>query len=464
MRRLVLAAALAAGLTATPALAQSCQNNPAQFPAWLDQLRAEALAAGISPNAVSALDGVRFDQSIVNRDRAQGVFSQTFLEFSDRMVSSYRLQQGANLLNQYASMFSTIEQRYGVPGPVIVAFWALESDFGANIGDSATIPALATLAFDCRRPEEFRPQVLDALRLIDRGDLSASQMIGAWAGELGQVQFQPSDYLRSGVDFDGDGRVNLLTSVPDVLASTASLMAYHGWQAGQPWLQEVTLTTALPWEQADVYIQHPRSQWAAWGVVQANGSALPSDGMRASLLLPMGRNGPAFLAYQNFQVYLEWNQSLVYATTAAYLATRLAGAPRVSRGGNVASLNQSQIEQLQRILVQRGYNVGGIDGVLGEQTRLAVRDVQLSLGLAADGYPTTELLGALTGTTVTPSSLSAPEIRELQQALTDLGYDIGPVDGIIGARTRAAVSIVQQQLGMPADGNPTPELLQRLRQ
>jgi lytic murein transglycosylase len=455
--------ALALGLVGSgSALAQSCQNNPGQFPAWLDAFRAEAAAAGISQNSIAALNGVSYRQDIVNRDRAQGVFSQTFLEFSDRMVSQYRLDTGASRLNQYSSLFASVEQQTGVPGAVIVAFWALETDFGANTGDENTISALATLAFDCRRPEKFRPQLLDALRILDRGDLVLSQLRGAWAGEIGQVQFQPTDYLRSGVDADGNGRVDLLNDTADVIASAGNLIAYHGWQRGQPWLEEVTLTQSLPWEQADVYNMLPRSQWAAWGVVRRDGSALPSDRTPSSLLLPMGRNGPAFLAYDNFHVFLDWNESLVYSLTAAYLATRFAGAPRVSPGGTVNSLSLDQIRELQRLLAAQGFNVGEIDGIIGAQTRIAVRTVQLQLGLPADGYPTTELLGAMRGTPV-PAGLSQSQIAELQSLLAALGYDVGPIDGVMGSRTRAAVMAVQQQLGLPADGVPTEELLQRLR-
>ncbi len=443
------------------AYAQSCQNNPGQFPAWLDAFRAEALAAGVSQNAVAVLNGVTFDQSIVNRDRAQGVFSQSFLEFADRVVSSYRLQTGARLLSEHASTFARIEQQYGVPGPVIVALWAMETDFGANTGDFSTVRSLATLAFDCRRPEEFRPQLLDALRIIDRGDLTPSQMIGAWAGEIGQTQFRPSEYYETGVDYDGDGRVDLRNSVPDVLASTASLLVHHGWTAGQPWLEEVRLTRDLPWEQTGVYTALPRSQWAAWGVVRRDGSALPADQFPAMLVLPMGNDGPAFIAYSNLLVFLEWNESLVNSLTAAYLATRIAGAPSVSRGGSIASLGLEQIRELQTLLVQAGYDVGGVDGVIGALTRDAVRDMQIRMGLPADGYPTVPFLNALRGGG--PSGLTTAQIVELQTILTGLGYDTGGIDGLAGGRTRAAIQAVQQQLGMTADGIPTIELLEALR-
>jgi lytic murein transglycosylase len=448
---------------AMPAFAQSCQNNPAAFPAWLDDARAEAQALGISANAVRALDGVRYDQSIVNRDRAQGVFSQTFLEFSDRVVSSSRPQTGQQHLTTYATLFAQIERRYGVPGAVVVALWAMESDFGANVGDVATIAAMATLAFDCRRPEEFRPQLLDALRIVDRGDLTAAQMAGAWAGELGQTQFRPSEYYQTGVDFDGDGRVDLLRSVPDVLASTANLLVFHGWQAGQPWLEEVVLTRDLPWEETGVYSQLPRSQWAAWGVTRRDGSALPADQSPAMLVLPMGKDGPAFIAYPNMLVLLRWNESLVNSLTIAYLATRYVGAPRVLRGGDIQNLSVDQIRELQTLLARNGFDVGGVDGVIGALTRAAVREVQLGMGLPADGYPIAPFLNQLRGGPAPPAGMTTAEVAELQTLLTQLGYDTGGIDGVAGPRTRAAVAAVQAQLGLPADGVPTLELLERLR-
>jgi lytic murein transglycosylase len=373
-----------------------CGEGAAGFDAWLDGFRQQAAAQGISPGVLAALDGVRYDQKVIDADRRQGVFSQSFLEFSDRMVADYRMQQGRQLLQKHADLFARVEQEYGVPGPVIAAFWGLETDFGANLGDFATLQSLATLAYDCRRPDMFRAELMAALTLLDHGDLAAGDMKGAWAGEVGQMQFVPTYYVQLAVDYDGDGKRNLVRSVPDVVASSANLLRHHGWQPGQPWLEEVRVPADMPWPEADLAIRHPRSQWAAWGVTAADGGPLPSDGLSASLLLPMGRLGPAFLAYPNFSVYTDWNESLVYATTAAYFATRLAGAPPVQRG-NAAALGRAEIKEVQQRLQQLGYDVGGIDGIIGAQTRAAVKALQIQLGMPADSYPSPEFLNALGG-------------------------------------------------------------------
>ena len=387
--------AAAGMLAAGEAAAQACGGD---FHQWLDGVKREAMAVGVSAATIqAAAPALRFDPGVVRRDRGQAVFAQSFLEFAGRMVNAYRLQHGARNLERHAATFERVERQFGVPGPVIASFWGLETDYGANLGDFPTLTALASLAYDCRRPELFRPQLIAALRLIERGDLRPGDMRGAWAGELGHTQFLPLDYLESGVDFDGDGRVDLLRSVPDVLASTANVLARLGWRRGEPWLQEVRVPASLAWAEADLAIRHPRSQWAAWGVQAADGGALPADRLPAALVLPMGRNGPAFLAYPNFDVYLEWNQSLVYALTAAYFATRLAGAPRVGGGGNVPVLSLDQVKQLQELLVRHGYDVGGIDGIIGERTRAAVKAVQQRLGLPADSWPTPELLARLRG-------------------------------------------------------------------
>lgn len=395
-RVLGLAAWIAAILGSGPAYAQRC-NHTQSFDAWLETFRGEAAASGISRRAIAAgLDGVSYDQAIVNKDRAQGVFAQSFLQFSGRMIAPYRLQTGAQRIQKYKPIFTRIENEFGVPAPVLVAFWGLETDFGANSGNSQTLRSLATLAYDCRRPELFREQLTAALKIIDRGDLSPEEMVGAWAGELGQMQFLPSHYFDYGVDYDRDGKVDLRNSDADVLASSANLLKAHGWQKGQPWLQEVLVPAQMPWEQADLTIQHPRSQWARWGVTSATDRPLPADGVPASLLLPMGRNGPAFLAYQNFQVYTQWNQSLVYATTAAYFATRLSGAPPYNKGrGQIPAYGLPEVRELQLLLNRQGYDAGEADGKLGVQTRAGIRQAQLKLGLPADSYPSDELFERL---------------------------------------------------------------------
>ena len=386
----------AAVLFASASSALAACPGPAGFGKWLQGFKQQAIAEGISPRTVSiALDGVTYNPATIAKDRAQGVFAQDFLTFSGRMVSKNRMQVGKSLLNKYKSVFNKIEQQYGVPGPVMVAYWGLETDFGKVMGNMESIRSLATLSYDCRRPEEFRAQLLDALRVIDRGDLTPAQMRGPAHGEVGQFQFQPSTYYNYAVDFDGDGRRDLVHSAPDSLASAANYLQSKGWQAGQPWLEEVRVPGNLPWDQADVTIRKPRAFWAQHGVTYRNGKAIPADNLPASLLLPMGRDGPAFLAYPNFTtVYLDWNNSLVYSTTAAYYATRLNGAPPLDRG-NPEPFTAAQTKQLQSLLARQGFDVGKIDGVIGAGTREAIRTMQIKYGLPADSYPSQELLRRL---------------------------------------------------------------------
>jgi lytic murein transglycosylase len=374
----------------------TCRST-GSFEAWLQDFRKEALSAGISRATVAGvLDGMTMDPGVISRDRKQGFFAQSFLAFSDKLISQNRIQNGMARLKQHRDLFAKVEKQYGVPGPVIAAFWALESDYGSVVGKLPILRALATLAYDCRRPVMFRTELMDAMRIIDRGDLTAEDMIGSWAGELGQTQFLPSHYLKHAIDYDGDGRRDLITSVPDVIASSASFIAHLGWQRDQPWLEEVQVPGNLEWAEADLTVQHPRSKWAGWGVKRADGKPLPADATPASLLLPMGRYGPAFLAYSNFQVYLKWNQSLNYCVTAAYLATRLAGAPPMSRGSRpIPDLSMEQVKELQQLLVRRGLEVGEIDGKLGAATRGSVKAAQMKLGLPADSYPSVELIERL---------------------------------------------------------------------
>jgi lytic murein transglycosylase len=393
--REIIGALVAGALLAGAAHAAPCRTG-GPYDKWLADFEREAMAQGVSQQTISeAAPYLTYDQRIVNIDRGQRVFTQTFLEFSDRMAAAYRIQTGAAKIKTYAPVFARIEQQYGVPAPVIVAFWALESDFGANMGNYRSLSSIASLAYDCRRADRFRAQLLDGLRLIERGDLTPDEMIGSWAGELGQTQMMPSEYYQYAVDYDGDGKRNLLRSVPDVLASTAHYLVGLGWKRSEPWLTEVRVSANLPWDQADLDVKLPRSKWASFGITLADGRPLPADQLPASLLLPMGRLGPAFLVYDNFQIYLQWNNSLVYSTTAAYLATRIAGAAPLHRGNPPPALPFEDVKAMQGMLAHAGYDVGAIDGFSGLKTRQAVKAVQLKYGLPADSYPTADLLARM---------------------------------------------------------------------
>jgi lytic murein transglycosylase len=382
----------------TAALAQANCRNTGAFEPWLAAFKKEAAAKGISQSAIAAASPYMvLDQRIINIDRGQRFFAQNFVEMSDKMiVGAGRLSSGVAQIKKNQALFAREEKEFGVPASVITAFWGLESDFGSGQGKDQAIKSLTTLAYDCRRSDMFRGHLFDALRLIERGDLSADEMIGSWAGELGQTQMMPSEYMAHAIDYDGDGRRNLIRSVSDVIGSTGKYLVHLGWKRGEPWLQEVRVPANLPWKEADLSVQHPRSRWAGWGVTLASGKPLPNDNMPASVVLPVGRFGPAFLAYDNFQAYLQWNNSLNYSLTAAYYATRLDGAsPMNKSSGTIPKITFEEQREVQEMLTKRGYDVGRVDGVLGLKTRVAIRDMQIKFNLPADGWPSEELLARL---------------------------------------------------------------------
>ena len=259
---------------------------------------------------------------------------------------------------------------------------------------SAILNSLLTLSHDCRRPELFRPQVFAALELYKRGEFSPTKTTGAWAGEIGMVQMLPGDIIARGLDGDGDGKIRLKTSAADALLSGANVISHHGWRPNEPWLVEVSVPQNLDWSKTGLDKSLPVSDWAKRGV-EARGVKMPNAALQASLLLPQGRKGPAFLALPNFHVYFKWNKSFVYVTTAAYFATRLAGAPRFDAGNPDPSLSDTQMKSLQKKLRARGHDVGKIDGILGAKTRAAVQKEQIRLGQPADAWPTKALLGKL---------------------------------------------------------------------
>jgi len=382
---------LAFALSTGTAVAQ-CGGS---FGSFVNGLKSEAASRGFDNGATDRFfRNVQQDQRVLRADRSQGIFQMPFVDFSRRLISQNRLNNGIAQGKRYDAVFDQIDRTYGVDRGVLLAFWAFETDFGAVQGDFNTVNALVTLAHDCRRPELFRPQVFAALELFVRGDIDPNTTTGAWAGEIGMVQMLPGDIIENGVDADGDGRVSLKTSPTDALTSGASLLSSLGWRPNEPWLTEITLPSNLDWSLTGLETTKSVSDWQKLGIKARSGALGPSS-LNASVLLPQGRNGPAFLAYPNYRVFFEWNQSFVYVTTAAYFATRLRGAPVFDAGNPPPGLGEAQMKALQQKLQNRGYDVGGIDGILGAKTRTAIQKEQARLGLPADAWPTADLLNRL---------------------------------------------------------------------
>jgi lytic murein transglycosylase len=394
--RLTLAGAALLAMSGAAMAEVPCRTS-GSFENWLAGVKKEARAQGISAAAIAQAEPyMTYEQKIVNIDRGQRVFTMTFIDFANRIIPPSRVAAGEVQMKKHAATFARAEKEYGTPASVITAFWGLESDYGSNMGNDNSIRSITTLAYDCRRAEMFREHLFNSLRLIQRGDLKPSEMIGSWAGELGQSQMMPTEYLKYAVDYDKDGHRNLLRSVDDVIGSTANYLVHLGWKRGEPWLQEVKMPKNFPWKETGLDVKHTRSEYAKLGVRYLDGRPLPNGSMQTSILMPMGHLGPAFIVYDNFQVYLTWNNSLVYSTSAAYFATRLDGAPPMQKPVSpIPSVTPEQAKEIQELLTKAGYDVGGIDGKLGLASRGAIKAMQLKFGMPADSYATPELLERL---------------------------------------------------------------------
>lgn len=386
----ILATAL---ILASPVSAQvKCGGS---FSGFISDMKAEAISMGYSQNTVNSFfANAKEDPKVIRADRSQGIFQMSFIDFSRRVISQNRIQNGKSYSQKLDKTFDQIESQYGVSRGVLLAFWALETDFGQVQGDFNTLNSLLTLSHDCRRPELFQPQVFAALELYQRGDFDPVTTKGAWAGEIGMVQMLPKDILENGVDGDGDGHVRLKTSQLDALSSGAKMLRGLGWRANEPWLQEIKVPSDLNWADTGLTSTKSVAEWEKQGVKPVSGK-LANRKLQASVLLPMGRKGPAFLAYPNYSVFFEWNKSFVYVTSAAYFATRLEGAPIFTAGNPDPALSDAQMKSLQKKLSARGHDVGKIDGILGAKTRAAVQNEQIRLGLPADAWPTAQLLSSL---------------------------------------------------------------------
>ncbi len=396
VRRLAATAVIILGL-ALPLQVSGDENVPCggPFPAFVDGLKAEARAGGFDRPAVEEFfAGVVHDPDTIRRDRAQGIFRKSFIEFSKLVMAEYRIVQGAKFGKDHSSVFDRVEDVYGVQRGVLLSFLALETDFGQVQGDHNTLNSLVTLSHDCRRPGLFRPHIFAALELYRRGDFDPAGTVGAWAGEIGMIQMLPSDILAYGQDGDGDGRVDLKSSAWDALMTAGRVLHELGWEPNRPWLVEVIVPRSLDWSETGLDHEKTVAEWMDLGVRLRTDQRLDGS-LTASILLPHGRLGPAFFAFDNFRLYFEWNRSFVYATTSAFFATLLSGSPMYLDGSAPPPLAEDEVRRLQERLQSRGHDVGAVDGIVGSRTRRAVQAEQVRLGLPADAWPTRELLDLL---------------------------------------------------------------------
>jgi membrane-bound lytic murein transglycosylase B len=382
---------------ATLAAAQPA-GGPDAFPACLAGLKRDAVAAGIAGKVVDqATAGVGYNARVIELDRAQPEFFQTFWRYFETRVTDLRVQKGRELMAQNGDLLRRVEAQYGVPATYLVSFWGLESNFGQFTGGFRVVESLATLACDPRRADFFKSELFSAFRILAEGAVPPQKMLGSWAGAMGQTQFMPSTFTRYALDYDGDGRRDLWSSLPDVMGSSARYLSSIGWKRNEDWGREVRLPAWFAWEQADLEVRKSAAAWRAAGVTEADGSPLRDDGRTGSVVLPGGWKGPAFLVFDNFRVILAWNRSLSYAVAVGHLADRLAGGrPLVAvKPPDDEPMSREQVLDLQNRLVRLGYDVGNADGVVGAKTRVAAKAYQKQAGLPADGYPSLDLLRAV---------------------------------------------------------------------
>ncbi|MHB1435951.1 MAG: lytic murein transglycosylase [Thiobacillus sp.] len=364
------------------------------FDDWLAAFREEAAALGISAATLdAALTGIQPAERVVELDRRQPEFLQTFSDYLRARVTASRVARGQELMAEHAALLDAVEQQYGVPKSVLVSFWGLETNYGATLG-SHNIPAsLATLAYDGRRSAFFRSQLLDALRIIDAGHVSAIDMKGSWAGAMGHMQFMPSTFRAYAMDGDGDTRIDLWQSIPDALHSGANYLKRAGWRVGEPVAIEVRPPQDFDWRRANIANRLPVAQWAALGVKPVDGSGLPAVAGRSAIVLPQGWQGPVFMVFDNFDVVMRWNRSVNYALAVAQLAKQVAGGDGLALlSGEAGALGTAQLQALQQALNELGFDAGAVDGLLGPRTQTAIRQYQFMHRLPVDGYPAPSLL------------------------------------------------------------------------
>lgn len=389
----------------TPAPKPTTVENSEAFARWVTEVKTEAAGRGISGRILDeAFHELALIPRVVELDRQQPEFSQTFARYLGNAVSDRRVEEGRQALNTHAGLLGTLEREYGVQSRFLVAFWGLETNYGRVTGGYPVIAALATLAFDGRRAAFFREELFNALRIADAGHIPLSRMQGSWAGAMGHTQFMPSTFLRHAVDRDGDRHIDIWGSLPDALGSAANYLRSMNWEGDRTWGREVRLPAGFDISLISLDVDARETvksleAWSALGVTRTDGRALPEQPLDAALVLPQGVKGPAFLLYENYRTILRWNRSAFYAIAVGHLADRLTGAgPLVGSLPNDPPLSRDDVTALQEGLIAQGFLTGNADGVVGSMTRQAVRRFQAARGLPPDGYADRQLITAVTRT------------------------------------------------------------------
>lgn len=387
----------AAVATAAPQPAPA-ERQDLSFEDWKAQLRAEALSKGISAQTLDrALPGITFQPRVLELDRSQPELAQTVWTYLRRAVSDQRVSQGRALLQKHKPLLSRIENQYGVPAPVLVAFWGMETNYGSNFGGFPVLSALATLAYDTRRSAFFRKELFDALAIVQAGHITPDKMVGSWAGAMGNMQFMPSTFKAYAVDGDGDGRIDIWNSLPDAFASAGHYLSSVGWKATETWGQQVVLAPGFNPALADSDLRRSLPDWQAAGArpLNAGQAGVPVAGL--GLTLPAGLDGPAFLTGGNFRTIMVWNRSALYALAVGSIADQLTGGPAIRLEGypEKRALTRAETTELQDLLGRLGYDAGVPDGVFGARSRAALKAFQVAQGRAADAYPDDAELTAL---------------------------------------------------------------------
>ena len=382
-------------LLAVPIQAQA-QTLEQSFDEWITALRAEAIALGISEATLAALDQLEPVSRVLELDNSQPEFVQTFTHYLGLRVTEAQIERGQSLLRQHAALLEEVRSRYGVQPHYLAAFWAIESNFGRNTGGFSVLQALATLAYDPRRAEFFRRELLTALQIIDDGHIAADSMSGSWAGAMGQLQFLPSVFYSYGVDGDNDGRIDIWNSLPDIFHSAANFLSESGWRGDERWGREVILPGNFDFRLSGTGTRKRLQEWKELGIIQTSGAPIPVADMDASIVLPVGAAGPAFLAYDNYRTTLVYNPSTFYALTVGHLADRFTGSAAIQRmPDNERAMSVANVKELQERLNALGFNSGEPDGRVGRRTRSAIRSYQGDSDLPMDGYASIQLLEAV---------------------------------------------------------------------